>query len=161
MTVGWLSNELLGNLLYFVSLFLSSFSPPFGSLSLFLSPKHKSSTELSGCQRRQPSHPGCQAFSRWNKNLFITGLWWISSLPVVVLHQQVYGTDGEGFKFFFSSIRWTPQVQISGFPFSLSFFLLALKLLSIAKPKLSPGYKMHIVPPFKISTLAQEPHSTS
>lgn len=68
------------------------------SVSLFLSPKHKSSSELlPGCQCGQPSHLGCQAFSRWNKNLFITGLWWVSSLPVVVLHQQVYWTDGERF----------------------------------------------------------------
>lgn len=44
--------------------------------------------------------------------------------------------------------------------FLLSFFLLALKLLSIAKHKLRPGDEMHIVPAFKINTLAKEPHLT-
>lgn len=62
---------------------------------------------------------------------------------------------------FFSSIRSTLQVQTSTFPFLLSFFLLALKSLSIAKHKLRPGDTMHIVPAFKISTLAKEPHLTS
>lgn len=66
----------------------------------------------------------------------------------------------KGFNFF-SSIRSTLQVQTSTFPFSLSFFLLAVKLLSIAKHKFRPGDKMHIVPALKINTLAKEPHWTS
>lgn len=65
----------------------------------------------------------------------------------------------KGFNFF-SSIRPTLQVQTSTFPFSLSFFLLALKLLSMAKHKLRPGDKMHRVPAFKMNILAEEPHLT-
>lgn len=59
---------------------------------------------------------------------------------------------------FFSSIRSTLQVQTSTSPFSLSLFLLALKLLSRAKPKLRPGDEVNVVTAFKVSTLAEEPY---
>lgn len=66
-----------------------------------------------------------------------------------------------GVLIFFSSIRSTLWVQTSTLPSSLSFFLLALKLLSMAKLELRPGSKMHIAPAFQINTSAERPHLTS
>lgn len=62
----------------------------------------------------------------------------------------------EGFNFFFQFNKISSPGSDQYVPFSLSLFLLALKLSSIAEPKLRPGDEVNVATAFTVSTLAED-----